>query len=150
MYKNILVPVDGSSHAEKALAVAAELARASGAALHLLTVSESPPDGIGILIGGVNVDVSDAELKKLTEKLDAEARKRIEKARGAVNLEGIDISEEVCSGLPTELIASKAASLRTGAIVMGSRGVGGVRGMMFGSVSRNVSHTAACSVITVT
>lgn len=150
MYKNILVPVDGSSYAERAVAVAAELARVSGATLHLLTVSEAPSDGVGILIGGVNVTIPDMDRKKLTDKLDTDAQKRIDQARGAVSLEGVDIREEVCTGSPAELIVSKATSLHADAIVMGSRGVGSIRGMMFGSVSRKVSHNATCSVITVT
>lgn len=150
MYKNILVPVDGSSHATKAVAVAAELARVSGAKIHLVSVSEATSDGIGVLIGGVNVSTPDLDRERLIDKLDEEARKLLKQAREAVNLEGIEVTEEVCTGVPAEQIVSRAADLNADAIVMGSRGVGSIRGMMFGSVSRKVSHNAACSVITIT
>lgn len=150
MYKTILVPVDGSSHAEKALAVAAQLARGSGATLCLLTVTEYPPDGIGVFIGGVNVPIPEAERKKLSEEINAAAQKVIDRARGVVKLDGIEVKEVVRPGHPAELITTEAAALGADAIVMGSRGLGNIRGMVFGSVSQKVSHTAACSVITVT
>lgn len=150
MYKSILVPIDGSSHAEKALAVAAQLARGSGATLHLMIATEYPVDGIGVFMGGINVPISDAERKKLSEDSDKAARKLLDRARGVVDLDGIEVKEVVRPGLPAQLITTEAETLGVDAIVMGSRGLGNIRGMMFGSVSQKVSHTASCSVITVT
>ncbi|HSH48425.1 MAG TPA: universal stress protein [Halomonas sp.] len=150
MYKTILVPIDGSDHAEKALAVAAHLARGSGATLHLLTVSEYPPDGMGMFIGGISAPITEAERKRLSEEANAAALKLIDRARGVVNLDDIEVKEVVRAGLPAERITSEAKALGVDAIIMGSRGLGNIRGMVFGSVSQKVSHTAKCSVITVT
>ena len=150
MYKTILVPIDGSDHAEKALAVAAQLVRGPGATLHLMTVTEYPPDGIGIFMGGVDVPISEAERKKQSEKSNELAQRLIDRARGVVDLDGIEVKEVIRPGLPAELITTEAAALGVDAIVMGSRGLGNIRGMVFGSVSQKVSHTAKCSVITVT
>ena len=150
MFKSILVPVDGSTHAEKALGVAAQLARASSATLHLMTVAEFPPDNIGLFTGGTAEPFSEVEREKLAEGMKEEAHKVIEKALAAVDLAGIEVKEATRQGRPAERINEEAEKLGADAIVMGSRGVSDMRGMVFGSVSHKVSHIASCTVITVT
>lgn len=149
MYKTLLVPVDGSVHAEKALAVAAELAR-NGGTLHLLNVAESIPDNLGILVGGSTEPVSEAERKKLAEGVRKAGEQVIDKAKAAIDLAGIEVKALVRQGRPGERIIEAAEELRADAIVMGSRGMSDLKGMVVGSVSHRVSHTAGCSVITVT
>ncbi|MBB3191687.1 universal stress protein [Halomonas cerina] len=150
MYQSILVPVDGSPHAEKALALGAQLARASSAILHLMTVAEFPPDNIGLFTGGTAEPFDEKAREKLAAGLKETAHENIAKAREAVDLEGIEVREVVCQGRPAELILKEAGKLGVDVIVMGSRGISDVRGMVFGSVSHKVSHAADCSVITVT
>lgn len=150
MYQSILVPVDGSSHAEKALQVAAQLAKGTSATLHLMTVAEFPPDNIGLFTGGTAEPFSEEDREKLAAGMKEEAHKAIDKARAAVDLAGTEVKEVVRQGRPAELITGEAEALGVDAIVMGSRGVSDVRGMVFGSVSHKVSHTAGCTVITVT
>ncbi len=150
MFKTILVPIDGSSHAEKALGVAALLARSSSATLCLMTVAEFPPDNIGLLTGGIAEPFSEEEREKLAEGMKQEAHKIIEQAYAAVDLDGIEVKEVTCQGRPAASIKKEAESLGADAIVMGSRGVSDMRGMVFGSVSHKISHTADCTVITVT
>lgn len=79
-----------------------------------------------------------------------EARKVIDQARSAVDLEGIEVEEVVRQGRPAERINEAAETLGVDTIIMGSRGVSDMRGMVFGSVSHKVSHTAGCTVVTVT
>ncbi len=150
MYKSILVPVDGSSHAEKALAVAVQLAKGTSATLHLMTVAEFPPDNLGLFTGGTPEPFTEEDREKLAAGIKEEAHKVIDQARASVDLEGIEVEEVTRQGSPAKLIVREAENLGVDAIVIGSRGVSDVRGMMFGSVSHKVSHTADCSVITVT
>lgn len=150
MYQSILVPVDGSRHAEKALQVAALLAKGVSATLHLMTVAEFPPDNLGLFTGGAAEPFSEEERETLAAGMKEEAHQAIDKARAAVDLAGIEVKEVVRQGRPAERIVGAAEELGVDAIVMGSRGVSDVRGMVFGSVSHKVSHTAGCSVITVT
>lgn len=150
MFKTILVPLDGSEHAIKALNLAASLARGGTAKLHLMTVAEFPPDNIGLFTGGTAEPFSEVEREKLAAGMKEEAHKVIEQARDAVDLGGLEVEESVRQGRPAELINEEAEKVTADAIVMGSRGLSDVRGMMFGSVSHKVSHTASCSVITVT
>lgn len=149
MYQSILVPVDGSRHAEKALQVAAQLAKGASATLHLMTVAEFPPDNIGLFTGGAAEPFTEGEREKLAAGMQEEAHKAIDKARAAVDLAGIEVKEVVRQGRPAERITGEAEELGVDAIVMGSRGVSDVRGMVFGSVSHKVSHGAHCRVITV-
>lgn len=150
MYQSILVPVDGSRHAEKALKVAAQLANGTSAVLHLMTVAEFPPDNIGLFTGGVAEPYAEEEREKLAKGMKEEAHKAIDQARKEVDLLDIEVREVVRQGRPAELIVDQAKELGADVIVMGSRGVSDVRGMVFGSVSHRVSHTADCTVITVT
>ncbi|CAM3511756.1 universal stress protein [Halomonas lysinitropha] len=150
MYQSILVPVDGSRHAEHALKVAAQLARGTSATLHLMTVAEFPPDNLGLFTGGTPEPFTEEDREKLAAGMKEEAQKAIDKARAAVDLADIEVEEVVRQGRPAELIVKEAEALGVDAIVMGSRGVSDVSGMVFGSVSHKVSHTADCTVITVT
>ncbi len=150
MYQSILLPVDGSRHAEEALQVAAQLAKGTSATLHLVTVAEFPPDNIGLFTGGAAEPFSEEEREKLAAGMKEEAHKAIDKARASVDLAGNEVKEMVCQGRPAEQIVGVAEELGVDAIVMGSRGVSDVRGMVFGSVSHKVSHTAGCSGIAVT
>jgi nucleotide-binding universal stress UspA family protein len=149
MTHTILVPVDGSRHAEKALAVAAKLAQASSAALHLLHVSEFPDD-IGILTRGSGLPLTEERYQQLAEENEQQARRVLEQARQAVDVSGLDVKERVSHGRPADTILSEAKAVGADAIVMGSRGMSDLRGMVVGSVSHKISHSAECTVITVT
>lgn len=147
MYQSILVPVDGSSFAEKALRVALYLAGAS-ATLYLVQVQRPLDDG-GLLIGGSGLPVSEEVIQRLVRERESQARAVLEKARSAINLDGVEVKEIVVTGRPAEAILEEARALGVEAIVMGSRGMSDLQGMVVGSVSHRVSHTADCTVITV-
>ncbi|SDK46645.1 universal stress protein [Billgrantia gudaonensis] len=145
----ILVPLDGSAHAEKALAVAAQLARSASATLHLLHVSEYPDD-IGILAGAPGVPFTEERRAQLAERMRRDAEGVLAHARGSVSLDGVVVEEHVREGRPNEVILAEAEALGVDTIVMGSRGMSNLQGMLLGSVSHKVSHAAPCTVITVT
>ncbi|OHV09683.1 universal stress protein [Kushneria phosphatilytica] len=52
-------------------------------------------------------------------------------------------------GSPAHIIVDEAERLKVDAIVIGSRGLSDFRGLVVGSVSHRVSHTAPCTVISV-
>ncbi len=56
---------------------------------------------------------------------------------------------EVEDGDPAERILRHAETDKVNLIVMGSRGIGSLRGLLMGSVSQKVSQLAPCSCITV-
>ncbi|WP_355661465.1 universal stress protein [Halomonas salifodinae] len=147
MYQSILVPVDGSAHAEKALKVAAQLA-SRPAKLYLINVQQ-PPDDIGLLVGGSGMPVSEEVIQKLVQEREDDARRVLDKAYAAVKLDGLEVDEIIARGQPAEAIVAEAEALKVDAIVMGSRGMSDLKGMVIGSVSHRVGHTAHCTVVTV-
>ena len=158
MYESILVPVDGSEYAEKALKVAAQLATSSNAVIYVLNVPQIPPatDPLGIAAGARSMDFTNAEVEaagqKLVENLqDAEKAGHglIDRLKSAVGLTHVEMKPIVRMGQPAEVILEEATSLGVEAIVMGSRGMSDLRSLVIGSVSHKVMHVAPCTVITV-
>jgi nucleotide-binding universal stress UspA family protein len=59
------------------------------------------------------------------------------------------MDEDLLEGPAAEAILSAAATRNSDLIVMGSRGMGSLKGMVFGSVSTRVAHYAPCPVMVV-
>jgi len=132
----VAVGVDGSSYADAALRWATDEADRRGAMLDVVHaweyLYERPVDGTD----RVNT-LADVDAALVVERAVALARDR-----GTGNVEG-----RVLEGGPVQTLldASEHADL----IVLGSRGRGGFRSMLFGSVAQNVAAHASCPVAVV-
>lgn len=73
----------------------------------------------------------------------------IETARKQLGQTEIEVEEDLLEGPAAEAILSAAAVRNCDLIVMGSRGMGSLKGLAFGSVSTKVSHYALCPVMVV-
>ncbi|MDX1464230.1 MAG: universal stress protein [Halomonas sp.] len=145
MFHSILVPIDGSVHAKKALSVACQLALQKGAALILLHIPEKLAHET-LLVWGIGA----VDLKASEEELEAAGRKVVDRAEQAARDAGIShVETMITQGDPTRTILDEARRRDVDAIVMGSRGLGDLKGLMIGSVSHKVGHAADCTVITV-
>ncbi|GAB2793683.1 universal stress protein [Halomonas shantousis] len=144
MYTSLLVPIDGSETAKKALKVASQLARPSNAKLYLLHVSETLPasDVVGLGVGAAPFVGSPEDEEKAGRKL-------LDEAAHAVGLDGLEVHHLTRQGPPARIIVEEADRLGVDAIVMGSRGLSDLKGLAVGSVSHKVNHIAGCTVITV-
>lgn len=128
----VLVPIDGSAAAMRALALALkEVRREPQAVLHLLNV-QAPPlhPWPGRL---VSQDLIDAELHQRGMELLANAR---EMALGP----GLEVRLHVRIGQVAEEIVRCADQQRCDAIVMGTRGMGAAVGLALGSIATRVVH----------
>lgn len=145
MIKNILVPVDGSKYSKKALELACDLADKYDAGLHLLHVILSPEAKHTLVLGGasVTVDASEEEIEKAGHKV-IEAAKKIAGEHGRNKVE-----TEVVGGPTAQRILEYAKDNDVDMIVMGSRGLSDISGLLVGSVSHKVSHLARCTCVTV-
>jgi nucleotide-binding universal stress UspA family protein len=137
VFKRIIVATDGSVHSRRAVLTAADLARALGASLTLLAVYKQPPGFEG------EPDYSrdlEAALRWAHDLLEAEA--------AAIQADGGPSAETdaIAGSQPGQTIVDVAASGRYDLVVMGTRGLGRLQGMLLGSVS---SHVAAHSPIPV-
>ncbi len=135
--KRILVPVDGSETADRSVERAVEMAQAYGADLHILYVAN-----INQL--AINACLSDAIL----EAVNKAGNEILEKAASKVpeNINVITTSE---TGSPSVTITDFADEIKADLIVIGSRGLGLVKGVLLGSVSQYVVEHAPCPVLVV-
>jgi len=141
MFRNILVAVDGSPDADLALTHAIDLAEAQHALLTLFTAVSSLPAAAYIGGGAATAAALDADADA-----DAEAilRAAIERVPHQVSARTMLSREPVRHAL-IEQIAAADHDL----VVMGSRGRGGVRAALLGSVSHHVLHHSPVPVLIV-
>lgn len=141
--KRILVPLDGSAFAEKAIDTARALAARTGAALELITVLEPfvPPSrvsGTRPLDPRLDIELRGAQAKYF-ERLE-----RAERQRGTVAVTGV-----VREGRPPDEIADYASTQDADLIVMTTHGRGGFERFWLGSVADGVIRAASMPVLLV-
>ena len=147
MIKKILVPIDGSEHAHKALDYALDLAEKYSANVVLLSVIPPMP---AVAYAGLNngslpvwTDSYFNEMKEVHQKVLSDAlEKRKVKPK-------VKISTKLVEGRPAEKITETAKEENFDLIVMGSRGLGGIKEFLLGSVSDRVADEASCPVLIV-
>lgn len=151
LVEKILVALDGSEPADKALDFALDLATHYSANIVLLNVV--PPvtmpvvpfsaiDMQSIRLGAMGA--YSKELKAHHKKVLLEAFKRARKAKPKLK-----ISTKLVEGRPSDKIVETARKGRFNLIVMGSRGLGGIKEFFLGSVSDRVADEATCPVLIV-
>ncbi|NWN82315.1 MAG: universal stress protein [Halomonas sp.] len=145
MYTSILVPVDGSEHAQKALTVACQLASQDGSTLHLLHIPEELSHETTLVwgVGAIAIEASREEREEAGKQVVSRAAEAA-REQGATRVETV-----IAQGDPARAILSESRKRGVDAIVMGSRGLSDLKGFVVGSVSHKVAHTAECTVITV-
>jgi nucleotide-binding universal stress UspA family protein len=173
--QRIVVALDGSGHAEKALDLAADLATKYDAELVLLNVlsdrrlSEAErqmaeTEYLGELINApdmpvvLRADDPRTVVQQLVRGSSVVAH-RVRTALGERLMEGADrrarehgaskIRTILEDGDPAETIVRVAQQRAADMIVMGSRGLGGAKGLLVGSVSHKVGQLAGCTCVTV-
>jgi nucleotide-binding universal stress UspA family protein len=144
----ILLATDGSREAQLAARTAVDLANGTNSELHLITVALGNPDPVyHIYEGGLRYETYEEALEAVKGEaqmvLDEQVRK-IEEAGGTVKEAHLRIGER-----RDQAIVHLAEELGVGLIVMGSRGLGGVRRALMGSVSNSVVRHAHCPVLIV-
>ena len=140
-FRTVLVPVDFSDHAGRALDLAVEMVRGAGGRIHLLHAYEIPLGTIPPY--GVAVPES-----LLAQVRDAAAR-RLEKAAQKVAAAGLPCETHVVHGPAGDAIVEAAQRFQADLIVMGTRGHAGLKHVLLGSVAERTVRHAPCPVLTV-
>ena len=143
-YRNVVVGTDGSETAEAAVKHAAELAKACGARLTVVTgfvahpeeeakrQAEAPPD--------VRWLITDA----------SEADERARRGRAIAREVGLqEVMLRVDSGDPAAVLIDAADETGGDVIVVGSKGMTSAKRFVLGNVPNKVSHHAPCDVVIV-
>ena len=135
----ILLATDGSRDAELALSTSVDLADSTKSELHVVTVAPGYP----------SYDVRRPEvveqLREQAEEILEDQVKKIEQMGGKVTEKHLRIAGRHRADQIVEVAEEKEVGL----IVMGSRGLGGVRRALMGSVSDSVVRHAHCPVLIV-
>jgi nucleotide-binding universal stress UspA family protein len=140
MFKTIVVGTDGSDTAGKAVTQAAELARAVGA--RLLLVSAYEPVSAGRLREEVQQVPADVQwMVNPREDVDATLQQAVEFA------DGVQAETFARQGDPADAILDVAEEQGADLIVVGNKGMTGAKRFLLGSVPNKVSHHAPCSVL---
>ncbi len=139
MFKNILLAFDGSEHARQAAKLAGGLARGQKSApiLWLVTVMDSIPHDLG-----------EPYLSQLIEQRTAAGQEMTREAALLIG-EGVEIHNELLFGSPAECILQVAETRGCDLIVMGTRGLGVLQGLLLGSQAQKVINNAPCPVLVV-
>jgi nucleotide-binding universal stress UspA family protein len=138
----ILAATDFSETAEAALDWATELARLQGARLELLHAVTLPPALSGFVAPG---PLFDEEVRAAALARLGETAVRLRQTHPA----GPEVSTHLAVGTPSQVILHRAGELSAAAIVMGTRGLTGLRHLLLGSTTERVMHRAPCPVLSV-
>jgi len=139
--KKILVPTDFSEFADKAIETAEILAKPLGAEIHLLHVLHLPVQAVTPEMAVVPVG--------FWQDLRAFAQRKLDASRAAIEKQGVRCSAEIVEDIPGFAISAAAKRLGSDLVVMGCRGLTGLKHALLGSVAERTVRTAPCPVLTV-
>lgn len=135
---SVVVGVDGSAASTGAVAYAANTAATRGIPLVLVTTYTMPA---AMFAEGM------IPPRPVYDELEKECLPIIEQARASALkvAPDIEVSHAIVEGNPSQVLIDYTRKAKL--IVLGSRGLGGIRGMVLGSVSASVASHAFCPVV---
>lgn len=137
----VVVGHDGSRHAETALRSGLTYARAFGAPLMVVRAWQLDPDAPAY----TRIMAGESSFPEIT----ASVRAALKDACALTVSEEPEVETEyrAALGRPADILTEMSATARV--LVVGSRGLGGLRGLLLGSVSDRCAHQAVCPVLIV-
>jgi len=173
MFKKILVAIDGSGHARRATEVAGDIAGKYQAELlllhvighgrvpaslmrmleveHLTDAEQAGTPNVANLPGGIAVAERGSDSREHEEQMkEAIAQRALEEAERIARSKDVKVLSSLSErGDPAERILECAAREGVDLIVMGTRGLSDLKGLLMGSVSHKVCQLSSCTCITV-
>ncbi len=142
LFQHILVPVDGSSHAVKALKFALELAHLTKADMEVLHVMDT---------------AQIQQISRLTDKNSVQVHEEMRERAMAILVDanalareaGLEIMTHMIEGTPYEAVVEHAHRRSSDLIVIGRIGTRGPRRILIGSVTERILEIAPCHVLVV-
>lgn len=145
MYK-ILIATDGSKISQNAVNYVMNLLenqQKDNVEVSVISVYNSGLGSSGKAI------IPKKEYARVIEYAKAQAEQAVNSIAAVLEKKGIKVNKSVEEGDPAQVIAKVAKSINADQIVMGTRGLSDLKGMLMGSVSRKVVHLAHCPVVLV-
>lgn len=146
MYKKILIPIDGSEGSDRAIAHCLRMLENENPEKVVLFHVCSYPQQLEPYSGKVRAYMNKVkeDLGEHGEELLAEAKNKISEKHPLVNVE-----TKMVWGEPKYEIVDEAAEGKYNLLIMGSRGLSGIKSLFLGSVSNHVAQHVKCTVILV-
>jgi nucleotide-binding universal stress UspA family protein len=141
MFETIVVGTDGSDTAAEAVRRAADMAKDSGAALHVVSAYK-PLEGAHLKGGG-------PEGGEWHLGQDVKVETILRDTLDRLGDSGLNVTEHALKGDPADAIIAVAESEGADLVVVGNKGMTGARRFLLGSVPGKVSHHAPCTVMIV-
>jgi nucleotide-binding universal stress UspA family protein len=142
LLRTILVPTDFSPDARRALELAIEFAKLSGAAIHLVHSSffgaelHGLPEPLGVP-------------QDFAEAVKRGAQRQLEELEKLVANAGLRCTSQVRESSPIAAILDEVERRDADLIVMGTKGLSGLKHVLLGSVAERTVRLAPCPVLTV-
>ena len=143
MSGRVVVGVDGSETARKAVRWAAREAKLRGMKLELVSASGVPISSYAY--GYPLPAVSEETMKSVTERAEGHLAEALDEARAEAR--EVQIETIAVEGQPAKALVEVANGADL--LVVGSRGLGGFRELLLGSVSQQCAQHATCPVVIV-
>ncbi|MFO1351064.1 MAG: universal stress protein [Gammaproteobacteria bacterium] len=129
--QKILIPVDGSPSAERAVQYVIRQVRAQGLAdIHLINIQPSLPGDVAAFL----------PKQTIADYHHEQSAKQTQSACGALDEGKIPYHLHTGVGIPAEAIVQYAREHDIDHIIMGTRGMGTVGNLVLGSVASKVIH----------
>lgn len=141
MFKKILVAIDGSKMSEKVLETVVPIAKENGSEITIIHVSKE-------LVLPRAVVVTD--LEKILSEMRNSAIELLNEAQHKLKAQGVDANYIYKQGSSvSRVIVEVAQEKDADLIIIGSRGLGNIKGMMLGGVSQKVAQLSVCPILIV-
>lgn len=142
MFSKILLAIDGSRHADKAMKTAKDLLKMNNdLQITILNVTEVPNT-----VFGLSSEVSPVLFEQSSS---CSSQKLLESAQEFFSMDGFEVNILSRFGSPATIICELAKYENYDMILVGSRGLSAIKGLFMGSVSNQVAHLAHCPVLIV-
>jgi nucleotide-binding universal stress UspA family protein len=138
MFETILVAVDGSKHSDAAFDVAVDIAQKYGSQLFVLHVFQGGT-GTGTLVSSDVEDANRSIGQQILNSYEAKVNER--------HLQNVRMLLQ--EGDAAQRIMEAAREVKCGLVLIGSRGRGGFKELLLGSVSHKVTNHADYPVLVV-
>jgi nucleotide-binding universal stress UspA family protein len=138
----MVVGTDGSETAREAVRQATELAKSTGARIHLVSAYEPVPEG---RLREERQEVP-GDLQWMVNPRE-DVSETLEKAATDMRESGVEVTTHAREGDPADAILDVAEEEKADLIVVGNKGMTGAKRFLLGSVPNKVSHHAPCSVM---
>lgn len=142
MFDKIMVAIDKAEITNKLLDATVEIARNKQTQVTLVNVSqEYVPNGMTY--------VPENFLKEILNEMEKASLEQLQQAKSKLKSAGINPETIHLKGDPAHEILNYARDTEQQLIIIGSRGLRGIKEMMLGSVSHKVSQLSSCPVLIV-